>query len=291
MLDQLNGATRVHFIVGDPIAQVKSPAGVTRAFEERGHNALVVPAHVAPDDLMVWLAGTSNSRNTDGIIVTVPHKFAAFNLCTTTSERARFLRTVNTMRRNADGSWHGDMFDGQAFVTAMQACGTQPAGKRALLVGAGGAGSAIAHALVMAGVSLLAIHDEDSQRQSRLIAQLNGLNGVRVVTGTADPRSFDLVLNATPIGMKEGDPIPVDITGLTPAMHVGCVITMPAITPLIAAARAKGCSTQTGTDMFGKVCDLMVDFLLEEPVQTGVENATGHTAGEAAGNLPQVEVA
>jgi shikimate dehydrogenase len=137
MLEQLNGATRIHFIVGDPIAQVKSPSGVTQAFESRGHNALVIPAHVAPEDLASWLAGTSRSRNVDGIIVTVPHKFAAFELCATTSDRARFLSTVNTMRRNADGHWHGDMFDGLGFVSALMGSGCQPTGKRALLVGAG----------------------------------------------------------------------------------------------------------------------------------------------------------
>lgn len=264
MLKQLNGATRVHFIVGDPIAQVKSPGGVTQAFEGHGRNAICIPAHVPPADLAAWKEGVSLSKNVDGIIVTVPHKFACFDLCATASERAAFLHTVNTMRRNADGSWHGDMFDGLGFVSAMQDRFGQPAGKRALLVGAGGAGSAIAHAVVMAGVSLLAIHNESSARRDTLIERLDGLNGVRVEAGSANPEGFDLVLNATPIGMKDSDPFPVDVTRLAPHMHVGCVITAPAITPLIAAARATGCSTQTGADMFAKVRDLMVDFLLEK---------------------------
>ena len=264
MLEQLNGATRVHFIVGDPIAQVKSPGGVTQAFEERGHNAICIPAHVEPRDLAAWKNGVSLCSNVDGIIVTVPHKFASFELCATASERAAFLHTVNTMRRNADGSWHGDMFDGLGFVTAMQDCGGQPAGKRALLVGAGGAGSAIAHALVMAGVRMLAIHDESAERRDALIQRLNGLNGVRVEVGSASPEGFALVLNATPIGMKESDPFPLEVSQLTPDMYVACVITAPVITPLIATARAKGCTTQTGADMFAKVRDLMVDFLLEQ---------------------------
>ena len=97
--DTLNGATRVHFIVGDPIAQVKSPSNVTQAFQARGRNAMVMPAHVAPADLAAWLAGVSLAKNVDGVIVTVPHKFACFDLCATTSERAAFLHTVNTMRR------------------------------------------------------------------------------------------------------------------------------------------------------------------------------------------------
>jgi shikimate dehydrogenase len=262
MPEPLNGTTRVHYIVGDPIAQVKSPAGVSQAFQERGHNAYVMPAHVAPADLSAWLAGVSLAKNVDGVIATVPHKFACFDLCATTSDRAAFLHAVNTMRRNANGTWHGDMFDGQGFVAAMQGKGCQPKGKKVLLAGAGGAGSAIAHALVMAGVSCIAIHDEDNARCNTLVERLAGLGKCPVTPGSADPTGFDVALNATPAGMNEADPLPLDVDRITAAMFVGCVITEPAITPLIAAARAKGCVTLTGADMFARVRDLMVDFLL-----------------------------
>lgn len=259
----LSGATRVHFIVGDPIAQVKSPAGVSQALQQRGRNAFCMPAHVVPGDLSAWVAGVSLTRNVDGIIVTVPHKFACHDLCASTSERAGFLRTVNTMRRNANGTWHGDMFDGLAMVQAIRAKGCNPQGKRALLVGAGGAGSAIAHALVLAGVSTLAIHDEDAQRRGTLIARLAGLGRCPVQAGTPDPTGFDLVVNATPAGMRAGDALPLEVAQLAPGSFVACVITQPAVTPLIEAARARGCGTATGSEMFAQVRDLMVDFLLE----------------------------
>jgi shikimate dehydrogenase len=258
---QLNGATRVHFIVGDPIAQVKSPAGVTETFQSQGMNAFVMPAHVRPADLKTWAKGVSLAQNVDGIIVTVPHKFASFDLCSTASSSAQFLGAVNTLRRNADGTWHGDMFDGLAFVKAMREQGCQPEGKRALLVGAGGAGSAIAHALVTSGVSELAIHDEDGTRRSSLITRLNSLGLCSVTDGSADPSGFQIVINATPVGMKETDPFPVNPDPIVGSMFVGCVITAPAVTPLIAAARAKGCVTVTGAEMFARVRDLMVDFL------------------------------
>ena len=264
MTESLNGATRVYFIVGDPIEQVKSPGGVTQVYQQRGHNAMVMPAHVAPAALAAWLAGVSLAQNVDGIIVTVPHKFACFDLCATTSERAAFLHGVNTMRRNPDGSWHGDMFDGQGFVEAMRDNDCHPEGKKALLIGAGGAGSAIAHALVMAGVSALAVHDENSARRTALVDRLAGLGKCPVTHGSTDPQGYDIVLNATPVGMKEADPYPLQAGKLEPGMFVGCVITAPAITPLIAAARAKGCATMTGAHMFGRVRDLMVDFLLED---------------------------
>jgi shikimate dehydrogenase len=250
MQDTLNGATRVHFIVGDPIAQVKSPSGVTEAYQERGHNAMVMPAHVAPSNLAAWLAGVSLAKNVDGIIVTVPHKFACFDLCATASDSATFLHT-------------GDMFDGLGFVQAMRDNGCQPEGKKALLVGAGGAGSAIAHALVMAGVSQLAIHDEDMKRRTTLVDRLASLNNAQVTHGSPDPTGYDIVLNATPVGMKETDPYPLHAGKLAANTFVGCVITAPAITPLIATARAKGCATMTGAHMFGRVRDLMVDFLLK----------------------------
>ena len=263
MLDQFSGATRVHFIVGDPIAQVKSPYGVTQAFEARGRDAICVPAHVPSADLAQWHAGVSLSRNVDGIIVTVPHKMAYQALCATLSPRAEFLQAVNTLRRNPDGSWHGDMFDGLGYVEALREKGCALQGRRALLVGAGGAGSAIAHSLVVAGVRELALHDENTARRDSLIQRLNSLNLGRVVMGSSDPSGFDVAINATPIGMQAHDPLPIQAELLMPTTFVGCVITAPAVPPLIAQARALGCPTMTGADMFAKVRDLMVQFLLE----------------------------
>lgn len=259
----LNGATRVHYIVGDPIAQVKSPGDVTRAFAARGLDAVVIPAHVAPAALAGWLAGVSMAQNVDGVFVTVPHKFACFGLCATASERARFLGAVNTMRRNADGTWHGDMFDGLGYVAALRDRGCEPRGRRALLVGAGGAGSAIAHALVQEGVAALSIHDGDVARRDALVGRLASLDRCPVTAGSADPSGFDLVVNASPAGMRAGDPLPVDVQRLGAACFVGCVITAPAVSPLIAAARERGCGTATGADMFARVRDLMIEFLVE----------------------------
>lgn len=263
MTPELNGATRLHFIVGDPIAQVKSPAGVTQALQAVGRNAICVPAHVAPAQLADWVAGVSHTQNADGIIVTVPHKFACRPLCATVSDRAAFLGAVNTMRRNPDGRWHGDMFDGMGFVEAMRSQGCVPQGQRVLLVGAGGAGSAIAYSLVTAGVSALAIVDPDAARRDGLIARLNSLGRCPVTVGSPDPTGYGIALNATPLGMQPGDPHPIDSSRFQSHQFVGCVITAPAVPPMIEAARAAGCSTLVGADMFARVRDLMVQFLLE----------------------------
>ena len=163
---QLNGASRLYPIIGDPIAQVKSPAGVSETLQAAGLNALVVPLHVAPADVGACFAALATIRNVDGLIITIPHKFAASVACATLSPRAQFLGAANTLRRNLDGTFHGDMFDGLGYVAARRKNGCEPAGKRVLLAGAGGAGSAIAHALLEAGAAVLAIHEPDVARRA-----------------------------------------------------------------------------------------------------------------------------
>lgn len=262
MIPAPSGATRLYVIVGDPIAQVRSPAGISAEFAARGHDGILVPVQVATADLPDLLSVASRLKNLDGIVVTIPHKFACYQACASATERAHFLRTVNLMRRRADGSWHGDMVDGLGFVAAARAKGIDPRGMRALLVGAGGAGSAIALALIDAGVSELAVHDSSAERRDVLVHQLNGLGRAPVRAGSVDPAGFDFVANATPAGMKDDDPLPVDITRLAPSAYCGCVITKPEISPFIAAARALGCATATGTDMYLQHQGIMVDFLL-----------------------------
>ncbi len=258
----LSGETRVIAIIGDPIAQVKSPAGVTRALNAKGRNAVVVPVRVAPADVDAFIRGVSLAMNFDGIIVTVPHKFAVYRQCATATERAHFLGAVNTLRRNPDGSWHGDQLDGEGFVAGLRAAGCRLEGQRALLAGAGGAGSAIGLALLEAGVAMLAIHDGDAERRDSLLMRLGDRYPGKVAAGSADPAGFTLIVNATPSGMRAGDPLPVEAGKLERRMFVADVITRPAVTPLIEAARRIGCGTQVGAGMFEGVSALMVDYLL-----------------------------
>ncbi|MGB9117227.1 shikimate dehydrogenase family protein [Bradyrhizobium sp.] len=261
-LAALSGETRVFAIVGDPIAQVKSPFAVTQALNALGRNCVVVPIHVTQSDFDDFVRGAGLAKNLDGLIATVPHKFAAYAQCTSATDRAHFLRAVNVMRRNPDGTWHGDMFDGQGFVDAMRASGAEPRGKRALLVGAGGAGSAIALALIEAGLSELVVHDVDQARRDELLARLEAKNAAVVDAGSTDPRGCALVVNATPLGMRLDDPFPLQIDHLTSGMFVGDVITEPGVTPLIQAARRLGCRTQIGTEMFDAQLRSIRDFLI-----------------------------
>lgn len=259
---KVDGGTRLMIIVGDPIAQVKSPGGMTAALQAAGHNAVVVPVHVTPDDLTGLLNGVTLARNLDAVIVTIPHKFACYAHCATATPRAHTLGTVNMMRRNADGTWHGDMLDGLGFVGAVRANGGEPSGQRALLVGAGGAGSAIGLALLDAGAAMLDIHDSDPARRDALVQRLAERHPGRVGIGSADPSGYALVANATPMGMRPGDLLPVDASRLDAGTFAGCVITAPVIPAWLEAARAAGCRISTGTDMFQAATRSMLGFLL-----------------------------
>jgi shikimate dehydrogenase len=148
----------------------------------------------------------------------------------------------------------------------MMQTGCEPRGQRALLVGAGGAGSAIGLQLLDSGVAELAVHDMDGAKRDALIAKLSGMHPGKVVTGSADPTGFGIVANATPMGMKQGDPLPVEVGRLKPETFVGDVITVPEVSPLLDAARRIGCRTQTGVGMFLAQRELMLDFLEGKPI-------------------------
>jgi shikimate dehydrogenase len=262
MFSNYGGATRVYPILGDPIAQAKSPAGLTRAFRAAGHDAIVVPLQVKPEHISTFLRMLDDIGNVDGLIATVPHKFAAFAHASSASERARLLGSANILRRRAGGGWHADMIDGLSLVQAMQKAGGIIAGRRALLVGAGGAGCAIGLELLNVGATSLAIHDADASRRDRLVALLNTAHPGRVSVGSADPNGADVVVNATPSGMRDGDTPPVLFDKLQPHMFVGDVITAPEMTPLLRAARERGCGIQTGVAMFDASIKLMFDFFV-----------------------------
>ena len=264
MLDHLNGATRLFPIIGDPIKYVESPAQLSRTFGERGRDAVCVPMQVPEAALDDVMRGLSATANVDGLLVTMPHKRAAMNHCATASERAGLLGAVSVLRRNADGTWHGDMLDGLAFVKAQKDHGARPAGARVLLLGSGGAGSAIAAALLEEGVAELVVHDVDEVRAADLVALLSGQGRATVTTGPPDPTGCDMVCNATPLGMNEDDALPVDTDLLTSSMFVGDVIAGHGLTPFLDAAEAAGCRTANGAQMVEAVQELMVDFMLGE---------------------------
>lgn len=262
MIKLLNGATQLHYVVGDPIDQVKSPEGVTETLQQKGLNAICVPAHVTSQNLAAFYQSCRITENVNSVIVTVPHKIQSVRFCDKLSQRSKFLGSVNVLRITENG-FEGDMLDGIGYILALQEKGCNIKGKRVLLCGLGGAGRAIAHALTTNGVGELAVFDVDEQRQNDMIKRLNNLNQGKVIKGSRNLQGFDIAINATPTGMNETDALPFDIDTFPEGLWAGDVVTKPVETRWIKAAKDRGSNVVIGMDMFSKVRDLMIDFIVE----------------------------
>jgi shikimate dehydrogenase len=246
----ITGTTRLYVILGDPVAKVRSPEAFNAAFARHGVDAVLLPFETAPADLAGTVAGLKRARNLDGLIFTMPHKAAAVALVDEASESGRLVGAINAARRGPSGRWQGDMFDGAGFVGGMRRNGHDPHGRRAALIGAGGAGRAIAFALAAAGVAALSVHDLDPAKAVQLAADLQRAHpSLPARAGAPRPGEFDLLVNATPAGMQAGDPLPWPVEDLRAGTIVGDVTTKPEITPFLAAARERGCAVLTGRDM------------------------------------------
>jgi shikimate dehydrogenase len=239
------GAARLFAILGDPVAVVRSPAWWNALFARLGRDAVFVPLQVRAADLpRVW-AGLGAIGNLDGIVLTMPHKQAVLPLLDVLGPSARLVGAANTVRRLPDGGWEGEMFDGEGFCAGLRARGIAPEGRRVRQVGCGGAGRAIAFALARAGVAALMLEDAVPGRAAALAAEVTA-----AFPGMATTGAPDLLVNATPLGLRPTDAMPFDAALLAPGVAVADVIPNPEITPLVAAARAAGCVTATGRDMF-----------------------------------------
>lgn len=258
----ITGVTRLYGIVADPIHQVKAPQGLNAILDERGIDGVLVPFHVSAADLATFFAALRVLRSFHGMIVTVPHKTAALPLCDAVSERAAQIGAVNVVRREPDGQLLGDMFDGLGFIAGLREAGLDPKGMRAYLVGAGGAGNAVAFALVEAGVAHLTVANRTRDRAEDLQRRLLKAHpGISVEIGSANPRGHGLVVNTTSLGMRETDPLPLDLGGLEPWMIVAESIMQPETTALLAGAAAAGCHVHRGWPMLASQLVLMADFL------------------------------
>ena len=257
----LSGETRVYIIVGDPIAQVGSPLRFNTAFRRRNMIAVLIPAHVLSDGLLPLLSGLRHMRNLDGIVVTVPHKFAVLDLVDEVGVSARRIGAINAIRCQPDGTWLGDNFDGKGCLDALQADGRSVSQRKILLVGAGGAGSAVAHSMADGGACMIHISDLDDCRQRRLAESLIDAHPhLSVEVGSNDPSGFDVVVNCTPLGMRDGDPFPVDPDAIRRDALVVDVILKPHRSPFLKAAEARGCATQPGSRMLEGQIEAMLDF-------------------------------
>jgi len=257
----IRGTTTLIAHFGDPIAPVKAPMIYNPYFEQKGIDAVVVPMGVRAADYPTTLKSLFRFTNLRGALVTMPHKVTTVALLDDCSTTVKVAGACNAVLLRPDGTLYGEMFDGGGFVRGVERKGFPLRGARCLVVGTGGVGSAIAAALAGAGAGAIALWDTYAPGRDALAARLSQhYPAIEVRTDTRDPQGFDLVVNGTPLGMNEGDPLPVDVTRLAPSTFVGEVVMKQEITPLLRAARERGCPTQIGTDMLFEQIPLYLEF-------------------------------
>lgn len=245
----VDGNTILIAHLGYPTSAFKAPMIYNPYFEKIGVNAIVVPMGVRPQAYAEFLFNLFRLTNIRGALVTMPHKITTLSLMDEVSATARIAGACNAILLRDDGTLLGDMFDGEGFVRGMIRKCRSAVDARALVVGNGGVGSAIAASLAKAGVAALGLFDVNAKATSSLVERLRSHYPRLEIRHTNDPVGYDIIVNATPLGMREGDPLPIDVNRISKSAFVGEVVMTQEVTPFLAAAAIRGCETQLGTDM------------------------------------------
>jgi len=257
----ISGKTTLIAHLGYPTESFKAPMIYNPWFERHGIDAVVIPMGVKPEDYPAALKALARLTNLRGALVTMPHKVPTMGLVDELSTTARIAGACNAILLRPDGTLLGDQFDGAGFVRGVERKGRALKGARVLVSGAGGVGSAIAASLAAAGVAEMALFDLSADSADALAARLRThYPQLKLSTGSKDPAGFDVVVNATPLGMKEGDPLPFDVSRISPETLVGEVVMKSEYTPLLRAAKDKGCMVQVGTDMLFEMIPAYLEF-------------------------------
>ncbi len=216
---------------------------------------------VKPADYVGFLRTLFRLSNIRGALVTMPHKVTTAAVMDELTTTAQVAGACNAILLRPDGSLLGDMFDGAGFTRGLARKGRTITGSRALVVGAGGVGSAIAASLAAACVARLGLFDTPAPSAEALADRLRQhYPTLEVGTASNDPDGFHIVVNATPMGMNEADPLPVDINRIAEGSFVGEVVMKQTFTPLLRRAMDKGCAVQVGTDMLFEQIPAYLEF-------------------------------
>ena len=255
----ISGSTRVFMILGHPVAQVRAPEVFNALFRKHGVDAVLVPAQVAPQRFEGFVKQVLGADNIDGLWLTIPHKTPMVALLDHCDAAGRLVGAVNAVRRNADGSLEGALFDGAGFVKGLARFGIPTIGRRVQVVGVGGGGVAIAAAIAQRGCAELALFDAVPGCAGQVADQLaTAFNRPVTAAASADPAGFDLVVNATPLGLKPGDPLPFDVARLDRSAAVVDILMKNQPTPLLRACAARGITAHPGFEM---MLQQMPDYL------------------------------
>jgi shikimate dehydrogenase len=257
----INGHTELIAHIGYPTHTFKSPMIYNPYFEHAGINAVVVPMGCQVPDYPAFLKAVFTLTNIRGALITMPHKVVTVGLLDEVTATVKVAGACNAVKRLANGRLVGDMFDGAGFVRGVLRKGQQITGSRALVVGSGGVGCAIAASLAGAGVGAITLYDVNSASAEALAQRIrNQYPDIEVLTGSNDPSGMDLVVNATPMGMNEGDPLPLDVSRLDAHTFVGEVVMRTEMTAFLTAAQARGCRVQVGSDMLFEQIPAYLEF-------------------------------
>ncbi|MDQ0039706.1 shikimate dehydrogenase family protein [Variovorax boronicumulans] len=257
----ISGKTTLIAHLGYPTEAFKAPMIYNPWFDKQGIDAVVVPMGVKPEDYAATLPQVFRFSNLRGALVTMPHKVTTMGLVDEVTPTARVAGACNAILKRPDGTLLGDQFDGAGFVRGVERKGRLFKGTRVLVSGTGGVGSAIAASIAAAGAAELMLFDMSDASAEALAARLREhYPQMKVTTGSKDPAGYDVVVNATPLGMKDSDPLPFDVDRIDPQTFVGEVVMKTEYTPLLQAAKAKGCAVQVGTDMLFEMIPAYLEF-------------------------------
>lgn len=261
MTQLITGHTRFIAHLGMPTHSFKAPMIYNPYFDAAGIDVVVVPMGCEARDFANFLPLLFRQSNIAGALITMPHKVSVVELLDHASTAVQICGACNAVKRDETGRLIGDMFDGVGFVRGVANKGHRIKGQSALVVGAGGVGSAIAASLAQEGAGKIAIYDHDAVRGAGLVRRLqHHFTDVAVTVGSIDPTGFDIVVNATPLGMHPDDALPVDVTKLSPDCFVGDVVMTAAMTRFLTAAAERGCKVQVGTDMLFEMIPAYLEF-------------------------------
>lgn len=240
-------------VIGDPIAQSKSPAIHGHWLERLGLEADYGRAHVLPADLPAYIASRRAEPLWRGCNVTMPHKQTIIPLLDGLDPLAARIGAVNTVAVKEDGRLIGYNTDAPGFIEPLlPVLGDELAPENALVIGAGGAARAIVVALADGGIAItLAARDSD-KAQDLLDELAPGARHRAAALGDfarGGDGEFGMIVNASPLGMVGNPPLALDLSHGRPAAIVYDIVTAPLETPLLAAARAEGMRCIDGLTM------------------------------------------
>ena len=257
----ISGKTALIAHIGYPTESFKAPMVYNPWFEKHGIDAVVVPMGVKAEDYPTSLKSIFRFTNIRGALITMPHKVTTIGLVDECSTTAQIAGAANAILKRPDGSLLGDMFDGTGFTRGLARKGFRLSGAKCLVIGSGGVGSAIAASLAADGVAAISLFDTNTASVEGLASRLTKYYPkLEVRITSTDPTGYDLVVNCTPLGMKADDPLPFDVTRLASTTFVGEVVMKQEMTPLLLAAKERGCRFQVGTDMLFEMIPAYLEF-------------------------------